>query len=114
MDYLADIAKGVRADVRASIATGALRIPPFVKVTVRVDRRGMAPSVNAYFTPVGDVQDEVAAWKYTTRGDGTRVLSPAIEAAGAAIIDMIKVHSHGSCYASVVNRYGTAIAIIII
>jgi hypothetical protein len=57
---IAEIAKEVRGDVRAALEHGTLTIPPYVRVTVRVDRRGLVPSINAYFAPATpDVTDDV-------------------------------------------------------
>jgi hypothetical protein len=85
--------------------------PPCVRVTVRVDRRGLAPSVNVYFSPTDDTAtDDVNAWKFTTNPDNTHVLSDAVKTAGTRILAMIRTRSDGTSYGEI-NCHGTIIAI---
>jgi hypothetical protein len=113
MTDIATIAKDVRADVRNAIEHGTLTIPPCVRVTIRVNRRGLVPSVNVYFTPADETAtDNVNAWKYTHRPDNTSVLSDAVRTAGTAILAMIDKRSDGAPYGEI-NCNGAIIAIII-
>jgi hypothetical protein len=106
-------ARNLRADVRNAIEHGTLTIPPCVRVTVRVSRRGLLPSVNVYFSPADETAtDDVNAWKYTHQDDNASVLSDAVRTAGTAILALIDKRSDGASYGEI-NCNGTVIAIMI-
>jgi hypothetical protein len=108
---LTTLARIVRTDIRTAIDHGTLTIPPCVKITVRVDRRGLMPSVNVYFGPDDDTAtDDLNAWKYTTV-DTDQIVSDAARTAATRILAMIHKRCGGNCCGTI-NGHGTIVAIL--
>ena len=110
-DDLTTIARNVRADIKTALDHGILTIPPCVKITVRIDRRGVIPSVSVYLSPADDTAtDDLNAWKYTTTGTD-QIVSDAARTAGTRILAIVHDRCGGNCCGTI-NGYGTIIAIL--